>query len=98
MNDKKVNRRDFLKSAAILRAGGLLAACAPPAQPATATKALEYGPTAAEAPAATPTNPPPAGSSEKTLEFWSGWGDSTYGQCWKKIVETDASGNGKIIS
>jgi len=92
MNDKKVNRRDFLKSAAILSAGGLLAACAPAAQPAAATKAPESAPTAttaAEAPAATPTNPPPAGSSEKTLEFWSGWGDSTYGQCWKKIVETD---------
>ena len=84
MSEKHLNRRDFLKGASILAAGGLLAACAPaaPAQPAadkpTEAKPAEEKPTAA-APAA----------SGGLIRYWSGWGGEGYQKCWDEIQALD---------
>ena len=74
---QKINRRSFLKMAALTSAGAVLTACS--------TQATE---TAAPASNEVATEPPPAASTEPVI-FYSGWGDTTYGTAWKVLIETD---------
>jgi hypothetical protein len=90
MSDSKLNRRTFLKGAAITASGAILAACAPAATPTTApvaeaTKAPEATATTA-APVATAVVPPPIDPS--AVSWWYGWGNLTAGI--DKFVQTDA--------
>ncbi|WP_169239417.1 ABC transporter substrate-binding protein [Candidatus Roseilinea sp. NK_OTU-006] len=72
MSDKKiVNRRQFLKAAALTGAGALLAACAPPSAPAAPAAPAQPAAPAEQAPAAEATKVPEAAAPkmEKTGEF-----------------------------
>ncbi len=85
MSASKLNRRVFLKGAAVAAAGGLLAACAPAATP----QPVEEQPPAEEAPVEEPTTETLAGSSEGTLVYWLGWPETTYGVAWNEMIKTD---------
>jgi multiple sugar transport system substrate-binding protein len=81
-----LNRRDFLKTASALAAGGLLAACAP----APATEAPKQEAPKAEAPKAeaTPTAAP-APAAGVTVQYWFGWGGTYAVQTWDALKATD---------
>jgi len=77
---KKFTRRDFLKGASFVAAGGVLAACAP-----------QVAPTAAVAPtnppeAVKPTEAPVAAPSGKNLSYWFAWGATYSGQAWPAMI------------
>jgi multiple sugar transport system substrate-binding protein len=82
MKEKRtLNRRDFLKAASFVAAGGLLASCAPsraitPEAPATEAPAAGAAPTqaAGETPTEAPTAVPPA-SNPEAIQWWVGWGE-----------------------
>jgi peptide/nickel transport system substrate-binding protein len=86
MLNKKFNRRDFLKAAALSAGAALLAACTPAATPApTAVPAVSATATpAAAAVAATATTAPAAGGSASTLPR----NETLYfnGQQWGSVV------------
>lgn len=83
MSGKQLNRRDFLKGAALTAGGAVLVACAP-AQPAAPTEE----PTKAEgaAPEATATEAPQV--DPEAVNWWYAWGNLDAGIA--KFVETDA--------
>lgn len=76
-----VSRRDFLRAAALVSAGGALAACAPQGT----TIPSEVDGVSAEQ----PVEAPPAGSTKGTVVYWVQWPENTYGAAWAKLVETE---------
>jgi len=91
MSDSKLNRRTFLKGAAITAGGAVLVACAPAATatqaPAAAATTAPAAATATTAPAA-PTKVPPPVLDPTAVSWWYGWGNLTAGI--DKFVATDA--------
>jgi hypothetical protein len=86
-----LNRREFLRGASLLTAGGVLAACAPSTPAPTAAPQEEGGEEqpAAEAPAAeAPAAEAPAPEGA-TIQYWVNWGGSYAGTVWDKLKETD---------
>jgi len=88
MSDSKLNRRTFLKGAAITASGAVLAACAPAATQAPAadaTKAPEPTATTEAAPEPTAVQAPVI--DPEAVSWWYGWGNLTAGI--DKFVQTD---------
>lgn len=81
MNEKRLSRRVFLKSASFATVGGLLAACAP--VPPSAVAPAETKPTAEQPKAEAPV------ASGKLVRHWSGWGGPSYQKCWDDIQALD---------
>jgi maltose-binding protein MalE len=75
MSKNTINRRMFLKSAAVATAGGLLAACTP----ASVTEAPKEEAPDAQAPA----------TEGALVRMWSGWGGEGYQTCWDEIQKLD---------
>jgi multiple sugar transport system substrate-binding protein len=82
-----LNRRDFLKTASAVAAGGLLAACGVP--PATEAPETEAMPTAV-----------PAATEGATVQYWFTWSETYAVQTWDALKTTDefkeALGNNKL--
>lgn len=72
-----LSRRSFLKGTALAAAGGVLAACAPVAQP-------DENQAQGEQPEG---DAPPA--EGVLLRMWSGWGGEGYTKCWEEIIASE---------
>ncbi len=69
MSEQKISRRDFLRIAATVGAGSVLAACAP--KPATETGEKPGG--------------EPVAKQGVLLRYWCGWGGEGYTTAWDRI-------------
>jgi multiple sugar transport system substrate-binding protein len=75
---KMFSRRDFLKTASLLAAGGVLAACAP--QPTATPGAAEVKPAETK-----PAVAPPVAAGGKILSYWFAWGGTYAGAAWEEM-------------
>jgi len=78
---KKFTRREFLKSATLVAAGGVLAACTSQATP-TAAPAQQTEVPGVVNPTATPAAP-----QGKNLSYWFAWGATYAGQAWPAMLK-----------
>src|SRR5262245_24745416 len=72
-----LTRRDFLRGAAFVAAGGLLAACAPAGAPGAPAGESTGGEAAAPA------------AEGVMLQYWFGWGSTYAGQTWDALKATE---------
>lgn len=78
MSEKRLTRRDFIKSMAVTSAMGVLAACK------TAPSTTEAPPAEGE----TVVQPPD--EEGRLLRYWSGWGGEGYSTFWDQVQALDA--------
>ena len=93
MSEKKLNRRDFIKAASFVTAGGILAACAPQQATQSASSTVEPTMPAAEEPTVEPSPTPiviPPSKEGKTVRYWTGWGGGPYTKAFQSIMALDS--------
>lgn len=82
MIERRITRRNFLKSAALVGAGSILAACT------TTTQTPEEAPAEEQPAAEEPIEEVPA-KEGVLLRHWSGWGGEGYTTAWDNIQKLD---------
>jgi hypothetical protein len=87
MSDSKLNRRTFLKGAALTASGAVLVACAPAATQAPAAAATQAPEATATAEQPAPTKVEAPKIDPEAVTWWFGWGNLTAGI--DKFVQTD---------